>query len=598
MKLATCSCGAKFDVSAYAAGAKLKCAKCKAIFTVPEDGVPEEVAVPEEATAATAQVRPSGGGTQKTRTSTRSGASKTGPPTRTKTRTGGTKVTGSRSSGSYRPASNPRSGLYVALGGGLLAILILALVMVLKKGDDPKKTGTGGADDPGARTVQKIIDAVKPNTAKDWIQVAETCKTYGFNKEADEYVEKACGMAPDDPEIGNRFKGILQARMQALNTQSDSYADDVFKIAEQADKVGLKKFCEDLCVDLVGDGRKKGICPQHPGANKRLDRVLTPYGKYEDRELFEALGQVTTDRAAEEKMLAGLTPWERNFYKKKKDLEKSGLKCLCVQEPPYMIAVQESLAYAAEVEAKDFAVVAQHLYKLFRKEYADKFNITDIFEGPKAEEVLQIIVYDSKKTYMEKNPGIPEWAGGHFSPAEGNIQMYHGGGKPYETVFHEGTHQLVGAATRLKGGKDTNMFWFTEGIATFFEDFKRDENLDFVIGIKSRQYLPVIQQFLKVKKHVPFKDIIGKSYMQFRIEQSQLDAYKQELFVGLHYAESWSIVYFLYTYENGKYKEKFNQYFEKEISGQGTLENFKAIIGEPADLEKEWAAYIGNLKLD
>lgn len=599
MKLATCSCGAKFDVSRYAAGAKLKCAKCKNIFSVPDD-IPEEVAVPEEAT--TAAARSGEGATEKTRTSTRTGTrSGTRVTTRTdskpKTRT--TKAVGTRSSGSYKPASRSATSLYLTIGSGAIAlILIVILVFVLKGQEDKRKNGSGDAD--SGPTYEKIVAKVNPQDARGWLTVSDTCRQYQLNKEADEALAKACAMKPDDPEIGKRYEGLLTSRYQALDPKDENYADKVFAIAEEAEKAGLKRLCEDICLFIVGDRVKvKGINPKHPGANKKLGRVLTPWGEYEDAELFAGLSEISGNLEAERKMLESLTPWQRKAYQMKKEIEKSGMKCVCVSEKPYLIAVQENPAYSAEIIAEDFRKVAEHLYKLFRKEYAEKFAITDLFEGDQAEEVLPIIVYDSKKTYIEKNPGTPDWAGGHFEPGTGWIKMFKETGKPYETVFHEGTHQLVGAATRLKGGKDTNMFWFTEGIATYFEDFRRDANGDFVIGIKSRQYLPEIQRAIRAKKHISFDKIIGKSYMQFRIEQSQIqDPFQQNAFVGLHYSQSWSIAYFLYTYDNGKYREKFNEYFLKEISGEGTLQNFVSIFGDLATLEKEWLGYIGDMKLD
>ncbi|GEM_PF-3246389 len=603
MKLASCSCGAKFDVSNYAAGAKLKCAKCKSIFTVPEDGAgAEEVAVPEQATAATA-AGGAGSGTQKTRTSTRtgtrSGTRVTGrTDTKTTTRTG-TRGVGTRSSGSYKPASKSPTSLYLTIGSGAIAlILIVVLVFVLKK-ESNKPAGGNGVDE-SAITPQKIFEKCKPADARGWLEYSDTLRKYGFLKEADEALGKACGMKPDDPEIAKRYESLLNSKVQALDPKTDKYDDKVFAIAEEAEKAGLKKLCEDICVFIVGDRVKvKGINPKHPGANKKLGRKLTMWGDWDDAELVDQLEQFAKTAEAERKMLDGLTPWQRKAYEMRREIEKSGMKCVCVSEKPYLIAVQENPAYSAEIIAEDFRKVAEHLYKLFKKEYAEKFAITDIFEGEQAEEVLPIIVYDSKKTYIEKNPGTPDWAGGHFEPGTGWIKMFKETGKPYETVFHEGTHQLVGAATRLKGGKDTNMFWFTEGIATYFEDFKRDANGDFVIGIKSRQYLPEVQRAMRAKTHMTFDKIIGKSYMEFRIQQSQIrDPFQQNQFVGLHYAESWSIAYFLNTFDNGKYRDKFNEYFLKEISGEGTLQNFVKIFGDLATLEKEWFDFTTNLKLD
>lgn len=605
MKLATCSCGAKFDVSNYAAGVKLKCAKCKSIFSVPDD-IPEEVAVPEQATAAKAT-----GDGEKRRTSTRSGTrtgtrsgtrvtTTTRTDTKTRTRTG-TREVGRRSSGSYKPASKSSTSLYLTIGSGAIAlVLVVVLVLVLKKQDGTTQDGDTQRDNGAARTYEKIVATVNPADARGWLQVSDTCRTYGLTKEADEALAKACKMKPDDPEISKRMRGLIESRLQALDPKGDDYADQVFQLALEAEKVGLAKLCEDLCVLIVGvPPNKKGIHPKHPGANKKLGRILTPWGDYEDAELYAGLSQILEDLEAERKMLERLTPWQRKAYQMKKDIEKSGMKCVCVSEKPYLIVVQESPAYSEDIIAEDFRKAAEYLYKLFRREYAEKFQLTALFEGEQAEEVLPLIVYDSKNTYIEKNPGTPEWAGGHFEPATGWIKMFKDTGKPLETVFHEGTHQLVAAATRLKGGKDTNMFWFTEGIATYFEDFRRDQNGDFVIGIKSRQYLPQIQQAIRAKKYIPFKDLIGRSYMEFRMQQSQIrDPYQQNAFVGLHYSQSWSIAYFLNTYDNGKYRDKFNEYFNMEISGNGTLENFVKIFGDLATLEKEWLDYTSNMKLD
>ncbi len=443
--------------------------------------------------------------------------------------------------------------------------------------------------------VQQILDRIQPSDAKGWLQVSLACEKAGYLREAEDFLEKACTLDPEDADIASRFARVLDARVKALDPNEDIYADRVFEVADRAERAGLKRFAEELCVDIVGDGRRAGICPTHAGANARLGRVLTPWGTYEDAELFGDIAKIQQSREAERKLLAMLTPWQRSAYAAKKAVEARGVECDCIAQPPFLIAVQRSDKASAEVRAEDFRRIVAHLYVTFRREFADDIPFEELFEGAKAELVLPLVVYDSKSTYMAQNPGVPEWLGGHFDPDSGWVQTFASTGKPYEQIFHDCTLQLLAAATRVKGGKDTNCFWLAEGLATTLECAHREANNDFIIGAKSRQYLPMIQQFLKRKKEAPLGDILSKSYQQFRIEQSQFDPFKAQMYVGLHMSEAWSITFFLQTYDDGKYADKLHAFLRKEVAGEGSFDTFKSIFGM---IEDDWRKYISGLSPD
>jgi hypothetical protein len=66
---------------------------------------------------------------------------------------------------------------------------------------------------------------------------------------------------------------------------------------------------------------------------------------------------------------------------------------------------------------------------------------------------------------------------------------------------------------------------------------------------------------------------------------------------ALCYSEAWSLLYFFYNYDKGKYASKFEQYFMEELNGHPGFESFKKIFGEDIDaLEKEWSEYTKSLK--
>lgn len=562
MNTLTCKCGAKLDVTTLAVGSRLRCKGCKGVLTVPKPEPPRVTATPER-------------------------------------RPGGTHAT--HGAHGAHPAKPRKSGPNKTLIYGSLAGLIALIVVfvVLNRNHDKPTAGGGDAHEKGYEYLLKLHH---PTTAREWFELATDCKANHFTKEYEESLEKAVSMSPDDSEIAGAYRELVASWVAALHRDARDFVDQYFAIGERIEKAGLKKDAEDIYIDIAGDGIKRnsqhpGIAPLNSKANAKLDRVLTPYGSYEDRETYEAVKDKLANFAERDKILAQLQPFERKVFLKREEFEKRGLKFKVKAEKPYMVAMQDSPGYAAELKADEFCQVVRDLYKTFRSEYAEKFGLEEIFEGEKAEEVLPIIVYDSHETYMAQNPGIPDWAGGHFSPVDGNIQIYMGVSDPYETIFHEGTHQLVAAATRIRGAKDTNTHWLTEGIACYFEAFKRDDQFQIHLGAVSQAYLPLVQLFAAKGKCTPFESFLGRDYGTFMEEQDAIeDPVRRKTFVDLAYAQSWAVVYFFRNFDSGKYRDKFDEYFKTEIEGKGSLDAFKKIFGDVKTIETEWTGYVKGLR--
>jgi len=135
-----------------------------------------------------------------------------------------------------------------------------------------------------------------------------------------------------------------------------------------------------------------------------------------------------------------------------------------------------------------------------------------------------------------------------------------------------------------------NMFWFTEGIATFFESFKRDATGGFILGQVSTTYLPMVKKMITEGKHRKLDDLMKDSYMDFARKSGNPQ------FVGQMYAQSWSVVYFMYTYQNGKYRDKFNEYFKKEVAQKGSYDMAKECFGDLVALNAEYEEFYKSQK--
>ena len=156
----------------------------------------------------------------------------------------------------------------------------------------------------------------------------------------------------------------------------------------------------------------------------------------------------------------------------------------------------------------------------------------------------------------------------------------------------------MSAATKVLGAKHTNTHWLTEGIACYFEAFKRDAQYQIHLGSgkKADDYLGEIQSFARKSKHLPFEMFIGQDYGTFMDRQEAMNPFERQQFVGKSYAQSWALVYFFRNHENGKYRDKFDEYFKAEMEGKGTVELFTKLFGDVKALEKEWLAYVNALK--
>lgn len=633
MNIVKCQhCGAKFDVTKMTPGTKIKCGRCKEVFTVPAPAVgdvsefrtmamPRPAELEEEADPAPAPVakRPA------TKAPPSKSAASPKPAARPATRANAQRAPARASSAGARPASRPpatsaktatairpkpasrapkeevpgrdartsRSGarvatnqknqklIFAASAGALLIVAAIAWAFIPK--DSP---ATGNQPDGGGTATDQVAGYAGKKAKTDFknaeavMQLAHWCDLEGLLAERDENLQIAHDLSPTNANVNAKIDEVYAKKREVLKPDSQQYWD----LVQWLDRMGRKDEA-----DKVADLLVKKINKHHADANRRFGRVLYE-GSWEDKDLVDDVVATRAAIKSEEDLLASMSPRQKEVYKivqrVKKEAGEVEFEYLDTgnDQKPYLLFVQKSKRYAAESCLSEFAEVLTHLYDLFYEQYGQRFDFADL-----KEEIMVVWVYEDARTYGART-GAPPFARGHYSPQNHEVATYNESSQRYEVIFHEGVHQMVHRLTMKKGGKDGNMFWFTEGLATYFETFKRDKNLKFILGeVASGSWLPNIKAAVRAKKHVPLETFVSWVY-------GQAMAQPPEVIGGLLYPEAWAFMHFLYNFENAKYRAKFEEYFLKEIQGQGGPEAFTAIFGDIKAIEQEWVGYVTSLK--
>ncbi|MBI2924048.1 MAG: DUF1570 domain-containing protein [Planctomycetes bacterium] len=628
MKLYECvECGARFDVSQFTPGKQLKCGKCKAIFTVPEDEAPVQRETDFFAESAEAPVnvfkkrgaaaaagaappekpasRPSAGVPSARRPQARPapepepepepepapvrrgvrGSAPAPAPSRGGSRGRAPEPASRGGRGGYEPpAKKNNTMLFAGIGGG--AVLLLAIGAFVAMGGDKK--GKGGSGDSATSEKDEKFAKLKKNaddSASAMFEYAEACEKKGDRGTAEEYYIKAAKKDTTFTKAQDKLRGWYDA------VKYPGCNGDLAKLTELIDwldAVNLKEKAADLAGMLIKQDK------DNAKAHKYLEHELYEGVWYEKDQMD--LVKVAKERNEQIQAMSKMSVREQRVHIMKDEYnrmwnENKKLYKDCGPEAPYLLCMEESSSYNAELMLEDFKGIVKTLYELFFKRYGKLFNVEEFG----ANEVCFIYIFENRDRYM-KCTAAPYFAGGHFDTTNGRIFIYKDTPKLYETLFHEGIHQLVHNVTQMKEKNDKarrniNMFWFTEGIACFFEFFKRDAVGGFVLGEVSKDYVGSVQALMKSNKHTPLQKMMKITYMEFARNSGNPQ------YVSAMYAQSWSVVYFFYTYQGGKYVEKFNDYFKREVDMKGGYDPAKEIFGDLEQLNKEYEEYIKALRV-
>jgi len=151
-----------------------------------------------------------------------------------------------------------------------------------------------------------------------------------------------------------------------------------------------------------------------------------------------------------------------------------------------------------------------------------------------------------------------------------------------EVVFHEAFHQYLDTAV------SDVPYWLNEGFAEYFGATRFTEDNRAVEGGILVGRLTGLKSHLEdLKEPVPFA----------RIMQMNPRDFMQSETVGLHYAQSWSMVHFFRRGKNAPATAKFQAYVDALIAGKKAPEAYQCTFGNakaPAldTLEDAWRRYL------
>ena len=274
---------------------------------------------------------------------------------------------------------------------------------------------------------------------------------------------------------------------------------------------------------------------------------------------------------------------------------------------PFLVFVEEGRRFVKTDIIDDYAKHLHLLYRRFQKELASELGLKPI------QQVLPVIILNSRESYDRycrhtNGDTMPAQITGMYEYSRRRIVIYHDPWSLYEVILHEGVHQLVHHFQETyepRNSHPVNSYWFQEGMGTYFEGFRRQDRRIILDPVGHRVRLPAVKEALRNDEFIPVGRLVKLSTEEF---WNWFDGYpagdeaSRAKLAQLHYAESWALVYFLLNGDNGRYRRAFFDYFEKELQGSGTLENFETALSKRSkidlpEFERAFIEYIQKLPL-
>ena len=228
-----------------------------------------------------------------------------------------------------------------------------------------------------------------------------------------------------------------------------------------------------------------------------------------------------------------------------------------------------------DVDQKFCNWIAEHSEHAYAK-YASIFP-----KQSKRKLKFPVIVFSTYKKYLAY--GSPEKTGGYYSDLLKKLVLWKSRTDKDTLIvlYHEGFHQFL--AYYLSDAPQ----WFNEGHGDYFGPSvynARTKKMDIKIN---PWRLPLVKQAIRKDKYTPFRKLML---------MTQAELYDPKT-IGRNYAQSWSMVYFFWHYDKGRYGKLLQKYFLSLRKGSGLRKAFDAAFGRAnlGVIEREWKGYILGL---
>ena len=284
----------------------------------------------------------------------------------------------------------------------------------------------------------------------------------------------------------------------------------------------------------------------------------------------------TTVRGSEEPGPSG-DPWiDDGWRRAKREVDGPGwAKTFVCETEHYHVMTPVSQEFADDL-GKHAELIFKTYTKIFPKVGKEKRK-------------FPVVVYGSPEDYHAA--GGPQMAAGHYDPLIRKLVFYKNPKGDADTkivLYHEGFHQF------LHDYLERAPQWFNEGLGDFFGPSKyveppKGQRLGGMKLCPNPWRLKLIQTAIQQNRYRGFRQLML---------MSQAELYDPQ-WIGIHYAESWSIIYFLVrggakpADEAGPYFKLLGDYFKALRKGDGQESAFEAAFGKVdlPKLEQEWRQF-------
>jgi hypothetical protein len=228
--------------------------------------------------------------------------------------------------------------------------------------------------------------------------------------------------------------------------------------------------------------------------------------------------------------------------------------------------------------------------------------------------VLPIIYFEEKYSFdryhLEMGQELPKGAAAYFMPSNNRIVYFEGTGQGSEKfninkLIHELTHQLVWFYTPSRSR--CQLHFFQEGVAEFFSGTtrkRRESNegelsYDYTFRGKLHGRMKHLKH-CKLTNWFTFEELLtipNKMALDRICRQKAGDDENERARCGsLFYAEAWSLFYFLWHHEDGKYRPKLIRYAGLELEGKTGVRYLRQAFEDVnlKEIGRKWRDFVNS----
>jgi len=245
---------------------------------------------------------------------------------------------------------------------------------------------------------------------------------------------------------------------------------------------------------------------------------------------------------------------------------------------------RETAHYLVKTDISDKAAAfyASHLEAIHAM-YTSRF-------GYRAEtkQKARAYVFETREGYLTyaelSTSDRPEMSLGYYHPHYKELLIFEGLDKELtlRVLYHEGFHQF------LHQFMPHPPYWFNEGVAEFFGASRVEGGQVVATGLVQEGRLGNLKGALGAKVVKSLPDLLKSA--------ERKDFYSG--YIGVNYAQAWSVIHFFFSYESGKYAPMLREYYKVIRDSGSAKEAYDAAFGKAnlGVMEKEWQEYVRKLE--